>query len=263
MTIYKATNKINGKIYIGQTLQRLSDRIRNHKKASRTKNTYFCSALKKYGIDGFIWEEIDKANSLDELDFLEILWINLYISNSKEYGYNLRSGGTKGNRLNGDTISKIKEKFASGESIIWAKGKKFSEEHRQKISQGNKGKVFSKETKEKMSKNHADFKGEKNPRFGQNNYNVWLEKYGKEIADKKLEEWKKKQSVNSSGMANPMYGKVRSDVSKKVICIDTNITYNSISEAAELTNLHISGITMACKGKLKTSGGYKWKYVNN
>jgi hypothetical protein len=48
--------------------------------------------------------------------------------------------------------------------------------------------------------------GTKNPMFGKTVYSTWVEKYGKEIADQKLIEFKTKQSKNSSGKNNPMYG---------------------------------------------------------
>lgn len=262
MIIYKATNKINKKVYIGQTIQQLRDRMQNHKDDSKTKNTYFCNALRKYGYNEFIWEEIDIAISLEELDFLETVWINLFISNNRKYGYNSTTGGKQA-RHNKETINKLKERYASGELVPWSKGKTLLQETKNKMSKFQKDKIVSEKTKQKMRDNHANVNGENNPRFGQSNYDVWLEKYGKEIADQKMREYKQKCSQKYSGDGNPMYGRVRSDISRKVLCIDTNIEYISISEAAKLTNLHISGITMACKGKLKTSGGYKWKYIDN
>lgn len=48
---------------------------------------------------------------------------------------------------------------------------------------------------------------------------------------------------------------------KKVKCIETNITYNSIAEAQTLTNINSASICNVCKGKQHTAGGYHWKYV--
>jgi len=72
----------------------------------------------------------------------------------------------------------------------WAFGKKFSDEYRKKISEC-----------------HWDSSGNKNPMFGKTFYECWLSKYGKEIADKKLVEFKKKQSINNIGNKNRMFGK--------------------------------------------------------
>ena len=48
---------------------------------------------------------------------------------------------------------------------------------------------------------------------------------------------------------------------KSVTCLDTGTTYNTISEAARILNVSPTGIGGCCKGKLKTAGGYHWKYA--
>ena len=72
--IYRATNKINGKIYIGQTTKPLNIRMHSHiNNALNNKNDcYFHRAIKKYGQENFIWEIIAKCNSLEELNRTEI-----------------------------------------------------------------------------------------------------------------------------------------------------------------------------------------------
>ena len=50
MVIYKFENKINGKVYIGQTVQKLSKRISSHKYPGSNKNLPIDAAIKKYGI---------------------------------------------------------------------------------------------------------------------------------------------------------------------------------------------------------------------
>ena len=81
MVIYKVKNKINGKTYIGQTIQVLGKRIGQHLKESKNdkNNKPFLNAIKKYGIENFDWEIIDEASSLDELDEKEIYWIKQLI----------------------------------------------------------------------------------------------------------------------------------------------------------------------------------------
>ena len=48
--------------------------------------------------------------------------------------------------------------------------------------------------------------------------------------------------------------------SKKIICIDTGEEFNTITEASKKYNIRNSNISACCRGKLKTAGGYKWKY---
>lgn len=84
------------------------------------------------------------------------------------------------------------------------KGKPISE--KAKLSFKNKDYSFmhSDSYRSNMSKST---KGAKNGMSGRSVYSVWLEKFGKEIADQKMIDFKKKQSKNSSGKNNPMFGK--------------------------------------------------------
>lgn len=52
--IYKATNILNGKCYVGQTTRHLIKRIRGH--CTSDANYYFSRALRKYGEDNFAWD---------------------------------------------------------------------------------------------------------------------------------------------------------------------------------------------------------------
>lgn len=103
MIIYKATNKINGKVYIGQTIQTLERRKNQHERSYKYKNTknyVFCRALKKYGNENFEWEVIDTATSIEELNLKEEYWISYYdclVSSGK--GYNSKYGGNNHKHL--------------------------------------------------------------------------------------------------------------------------------------------------------------------
>ena len=60
-------------------------------------DTYFARAIRKYGPDNFIIEEIDTAQTKEELNEKEIYWIDFYNSNSPDIGYNMTHGGECGN----------------------------------------------------------------------------------------------------------------------------------------------------------------------
>jgi group I intron endonuclease len=96
--IYKATNKVNGKVYIGQTVQFLEKRIYRHKYDAfeRVASTVFCKALRKYGITQFIWEIIEQCCSKEELDEMEFHYIKQYKSHVDDLGYNMTFGGDGG-----------------------------------------------------------------------------------------------------------------------------------------------------------------------
>lgn len=91
MYIYKITNKLNGKVYIGQTINTVDQRWKRHVYDSKTKDTHFARAIRKYGAENFIVETIDTAESTKELNEKEIYWIKYY--NSNKEGYNSTDGG--------------------------------------------------------------------------------------------------------------------------------------------------------------------------
>lgn len=98
MIIYKCTNKVNGKYYIGKTQRKLETRIAQHKseaKSYRDKTLCaFHNALNKYGFENFEWEVIDTADTLEELNQKEIFWIDKLKSLTKfGLGYNINTGG--------------------------------------------------------------------------------------------------------------------------------------------------------------------------
>jgi group I intron endonuclease len=95
--IYKVTNKINGKIYIGLTTRTLKDRKKDHiRKAKYEKGFYFHNAIRKYGEENFIWKQIDKSTCKSKLSKLEIFYIGKYNSSNRKFGYNSTLGGEGG-----------------------------------------------------------------------------------------------------------------------------------------------------------------------
>ena len=94
-TIYKITNLINNKKYIGQTINTISHRFNQHiNDAMRKKGCpYLGKAIRKYGIDNFIVEAVEENIPYDLLNNREIYWIAYYHTNDSNYGYNLTRGG--------------------------------------------------------------------------------------------------------------------------------------------------------------------------
>src|SRR4030042_3197000 len=132
MIIYKATNIINGKVYIGQTIGKLQSRkIVHESEAKRHKrNHHFHNALNYHGKNNFIWEVIDESETIDELNEKEIYWISKYNSTNKLLGYNRDLGGLNGFH---SEISKKKISIANT-------GRVFSDENKRHISEQKKGK---------------------------------------------------------------------------------------------------------------------------
>jgi group I intron endonuclease len=148
--IYKIVNKIDNKIYIGQTIHDCETRWKHHQsKGSNCR--YLSSVIKKYGVDNFEFKLvcITFDNKLDEMEIDYIKQYNCLVPN----GYNLRLGGNSG-RHNIETKQKIsdtlKTKFANG--MIPSKpqlGKPHNKITKKKISDRLKGRKVSKESREK------------------------------------------------------------------------------------------------------------------
>ena len=79
MWIYKITNIQNNKVYIGQTIRPINDRFRRHinDALNNILDTHFARAIRKYGKDSFIIEEIDCASTQDELNKKNAIGFNI------------------------------------------------------------------------------------------------------------------------------------------------------------------------------------------
>ena len=219
--IYKVTNKINKKSYIGQS-KNIEQRLKDHKLVCRERNVLLKRALKKYGVENFDYEIIEECK-LNELDEREIYWIN-----KLKPEYNLDTGGKgspnhivtdetkrvlkqKGKEFWNNLDEKTKQKIINQNLKGPAIGHKVSKETREKLRQCNLGKKQSKETIEKRKQ-------------------TMIEK-------------KKNGYIQTNGNHR-----------KKVICIETGEIFNSLKEAKDKYNLstlcgHLKGRYETCKGK--------------
>lgn len=139
MIIYKITNKINGKLYIGLTSVSLRERWTNHKSNCRNAAKYtsalYC-AMRKYGAENFIIEIIDTAQTIEELNIKEKTYIKA-LNTLSPGGYNLDEGGGSQN-CHPETRKKISAKL-KGRAIKnrmngAPKGRPVSDERKAQIS---------------------------------------------------------------------------------------------------------------------------------
>ena len=111
--IYKITNTVNGKVYIGQSIH-LRQRIRFHK--TYEHNKHLKRAFKKYGLEKFTFEIIKETY---DLDFWERFFIYWYRANNPRYGYNILKGGdscpSKNERTKKQMSESIKKFYDSDE----------------------------------------------------------------------------------------------------------------------------------------------------
>lgn len=166
MIIYKITNRVNGKIYIGQTTTPLLQRWRAHRNSK--SNCVFHKAIRKYGAENFTVEQIDIAADCDELNKKEQYWIRHYNS-MRPNGYNSTTGGD-----NTCACDEVKQKLSKqrmgannhmyGRNMTGANnpffGKKHTAETRKKLSEhakqrtGSKNSFYGKSLTEKQKQAH-------------------------------------------------------------------------------------------------------------
>ena len=167
--IYKITNKLNGKVYIGQSID-IDTRWRQHINAK--DNYAIHNAIKKYGKENFKFEVLLECPA-NMLDVWERDMIALYDCISPN-GYNLTEGG-EGYKCSEETRLKMSE--AKKGKPSWNKGIPCSEEHKSKIGLANKGRKASIETKMKLSEAHKGIKqSEESKRKRSESIKLWWAK---------------------------------------------------------------------------------------
>lgn len=238
--IYKFTNKINGKIYIGESLN-FKQRMHGHVTRSRDENwtAVISRAFRKHGFSNFEFEIIESYPHMSVTkDFLlerEAFYIKELDTMNPDIGYNRCPYGV-------NTI-----------------GYKFSEESRKKMSIARKKRVMKRESIEKSA---AAIRGEKN----------W--NYGKKMPEehkKKMFEILTTREITDEERISKSLGHIKSENKprKAIYQLDKNTgeiihIWKSLSDAARsLGKKYISDIASAALDSTKSAFGFKWKFLTD
>lgn len=241
--IYKITNKVNNNFYIGQTKTSINKRYVNHKSEAK-RNKIDCPiyrAMRKYGIENFEVSEIEKITYETKEELTETLnELEMHYIEKLKPAYNAAPGGLGSTGVPWTEERKEKfKKLMSGENNPCF-GKPKSEETRKKLSDALKGRVVTEDTRKQISES---MKGVQ-----------------------KSEETRKKMKEAASKRTNKMPTGKDHHNSKSINQYDLNgnfiKTFESIHQAAKELSIQPNGICLNCKGKLKTTGGYIFKYGN-
>jgi group I intron endonuclease len=187
--IYKITNKINGKIYIGKT-KNVKSRWQKHIWVANNKkyNRPLHNNIRKYGSQNFNIEIIDSYELEIDAFMAETKHILDYQSNDLTKGMNLTAGGE------GPSGMKHSNKTKEHLSIVCS-GWSQSEEAKQKIGQAHKGKIVSKETREKLKAANL----------------------GKILSEETRNKLSKIKQTSTLGENNGFYGKTHSQETKNTL----------------------------------------------
>lgn len=239
MIIYLITNKINGKQYVGQTIQPIEERWRQHCKDNSNVSLLKYS-IRKHGKDNFSIDILYKAESIEDLNEKEEKFINQFNTLSPN-GYNLLPGG-----LNKKFSEESKKKMSDSHkgSIPWNKGLTVEDPRILALSIKSAQAQMGRVPWNKGLTSSDDARLEKQKRYGESHHN-----FGKSIS----EEHK-----------NSLFAGLEKNLEKtriKVFCHQNNTTYKSISEASVSLGISASFISGVISGKYKKSKGYTFSKV--
>lgn len=230
--VYKHTNLINGKVYIGITKQDLKRRWQNGK--GYVDNEYFYYSIIKHGWNNFKHELLFDNLSKEEAQKKEIELISFYKSNDRRFGYNISGGGETSNE-------NFKKKF----------GKENHKSRKVKVFDAKSNKllkIFESQTQASIE-------------LGINRKGITKNCLGKSKTYKGfIFEYDDCEFIKPIKCER---GKHNNHKTSKVKCVDDNKIFNSIKEAGEHYNIRPNNIASClCKSsKSKTAGGKRWCYV--
>ena len=212
--IYKHTNTVNGKVYIGKTCQDPETRFGSNGCGYR-ECPYFYKAIKKYGWDKFTHEVLYSGLTLSEANALEIETIQQYDSTNRDKGYNIRSGG------DGFDSASSKELWSNQEYA-----KHIVDVNREKWADPN----YKKQQSQKMLEAWKD--PEKRKRRSASATKRWAN-----------EEFHAKTQAA-----------VREACKTSVRCVETQEIFDSVVEACEKYNIHHSNLLRSVRKGCRSGG---------
>lgn len=224
--IYKITNLVNGKVYIGQSVK-IERRLGEHKNLlsnNRHYNYHLQQAWNKYGKENFAFEIIEKCLK-EKLNEKETYWCDYYKPNV----YNI--GGTKSL---GSMSEEMKLKLSAlnkGEKNHFY-GKHHTEETKELLKCIKTGTKMSAETRKKMSQSKIGH-------YGWNKGN----KRPKELVET---------------IAKMQY----KPVNQYALNGEYISSYKSIQQASQELHINATSISLVCKKKRHKAGGFYWEYVS-
>lgn len=176
MIVYKITNLINGKIYVGQDIKNDPNYFGS--------GTMILNAIKKYGKNNFKKEILENCSNEKDMDEKEIFWIKELNSTDRKIGYNICEGGKTYRTMKGENNPMF--------------GKHLSEETKQKIREKRKLQKMTEEQKEQL---RIKWSGDENP--------------GKNKSPETIEKISQNRRGKCVGKEHPLFGKKHTEETKK------------------------------------------------
>lgn len=252
MIIYKITNLVNGKMYIGQTIGTLCARWKRHC-GDNSKCPAIHNAIVKYGIQNFNVEQIDTANSQEELNEKEAYWINT-LNTISPNGYNLQNGGLR-EQLSKESCEKIsatiRDKYRNNEiNISW----------KRKVCQYDKrGNLLNIWESIKDASLELGVQSKHIPdacRGNRKSVGGYVWRYYEDTLGESIEIPKRKRNPET------WFNSHRKEIDQFDLNGQFIKRWNSALEASNALGISTGQLCDTCKGKHKTAKGYIWRYTD-
>ena len=242
--VYVIVNKINLKLQFGSHSWEGEGLDPNYYGSGKIIK----QAVKKYGKDNFIVYPIKFYDNVDECRRAEEELLTKYDIANNPYCYNLKNsamGGDKGRKLSEEHRKKLSQAHKGEKHPLYGKrgkdspnyGKHHTDETRKKIAQANKGLKRSENTKRKISQARKGKRGKDTPNYGK----------------RRTAEIRKKMSQAQNDKKIPVVA-IQIDTGKVKI-------FESQMECSRVLGIHRGNINKCLKGRLKSTGGYTFKYI--
>lgn len=246
-TVYLVTNNQNGKRYVGLTRFTCQARWKQHvRNAAAGKRTYLFAAIRKYGADSFSVMDVASCLSLETATQVERAVIQ-----SLRPEYNQTNGGefTAGRRVPRSVVEKIRASNL---------GKKRTAEHNE----------LQRRLGKERYKNNPELRAKMAKQLERVRSSIDHEKRIAAVRESlKTRVWsdesRAKLSASCIGRKHPpeVIARIAAKKCRPVECITLATVFDSLSEAAELTGIHVSTISKACLGKIRTAHGLQFKFI--
>lgn len=274
--IYKIQNLINGKVYIGQT-RNFANRWAHHRydlNSGVATNSHLQRAWNKYGEDNFEFSVVEECD-VEKLNEREVYWIDKHDSFNNGYNQSIGGGGVRGWKMSESSKEKIRLALTGIPKSDEARKnnaiaqKEYYQSHINSRSKEvvclNTREVFPNST---IAAHHFGIyklthtirkccNGELRAFGTMDNGErlVWADK-------KDFLKMSEDEIANRIIAANSRNGRYNAHA-RKVICLDTNIIYDCITDAANQTNTNINSIISCCRGRRFYAGGKRWAYLSD
>lgn len=282
-SIYKITNLVNQKSYIGQT-NNIKRRFQEHRAAKIDANgtsKLLHLAIQKYGIENFIFEVIEE--NIVNYNEREIYWIQFYDTTNPNKGYNLTNGGDAPPILKGlanpntthtmDQVQQVKNLLLNSTltSVEIANITQYDDSAIRRI---NIGEIWYDETlvyplRKEITKNYQIDRAKAIIEDLQNTTMTQAEiakKY--KVGRSTVTAINRGQNHHQKDLIYPIRGKKEDQHSKTVLMLDLKThqvlqEFSNAAEAAKYIGCSRSAIQLCCSGQTFSSAGYFWKYKDN